>query len=130
MARKKMSPETEQARSVLARRLREVRTDLFGDKGAAELARALNVPARTWYNYEVGVAVPAEVLLRFIDVTGAETQWLLYGQGEKYRGSAAGSLEVVSNGEGAPRPLDPARPVSPRVEGLRLILELTLKLSE
>jgi hypothetical protein len=130
MARKKMSPETEQARSALARRLKEVRTDLFGDKGAAELARTLEVPARTWYNYEVGVTVPAEVLLRFIAVTGVEPQWLLNGLGEKYRGPAAWSLGVGSNGEGAPPPLEPARPVSPRVEGLRLILDVTWKVPE
>ena len=85
MARKKMSPETEQARSVLARRLKEVRTDPFGDKGAAELSRALEVPARTWYNYETGVTVPAEVLLGFIEQTGANPNWLLNGDGARYR---------------------------------------------
>ena len=45
------------------------------------------MPARTWYNYETGVTVPAEVLLGFIDQTGANPLWLLSGEGPKYRRS-------------------------------------------
>ncbi|MEO6810403.1 MAG: S24 family peptidase, partial [Isosphaeraceae bacterium] len=45
----------------------------------------LNLPARTWYNYETGVTVPAEVLLAFIDQTGTNPHWLLNGEGPKYR---------------------------------------------
>ncbi len=45
----------------------------------------MNLPARTWYNYETGVTVPAEVLLGFIDQTGANPLWLLSGDGMKYR---------------------------------------------
>jgi hypothetical protein len=69
----------------LSRRLREIRQDLFGEHGGPELARRLNLPARTWYNYETGVTVPAEVLLAFIDQTGANPVWLLSGEGGKYR---------------------------------------------
>jgi hypothetical protein len=69
----------------LSRRLREVRQELFGEHGGPELARRLNLPARTWYNYETGVTVPAEVLLGFIDQTGANPIWLLSGEGPKYR---------------------------------------------
>jgi len=69
----------------LSRRLREIRQDLFGEHGGPELARRLNLPARTWYNYETGVTVPAEVLLAFIDQTGANPVWLLSGEGSKYR---------------------------------------------
>jgi hypothetical protein len=69
----------------LSRRLREIRQDLFGEHGGPELARRLNLPARTWYNYETGVTVPAEVLLAFIDQTGANPVWLLSGEGTKYR---------------------------------------------
>jgi hypothetical protein len=58
---------------------------LFGEHGGPELARRLNLPARTWYNYETGVTVPAEVLLGFIDQTGANPLWLLSGEGMKYR---------------------------------------------
>ena len=71
----------------LSRRLREIRQELFGEHGGPELARRLNLPARTWYNYETGVTVPAEVLLGFIDQTGANPLWLLAGEGPKYRRS-------------------------------------------
>jgi predicted ester cyclase len=72
------------ARSLSAR-LREIREELFGAQGGPELARRLNLPARVWYNYETGVTVPAEVLLNFIEQTGAEPHWLLAGEGPKYR---------------------------------------------
>jgi hypothetical protein len=68
--------------------LREVRQEIFGDHGGPELARRLNLPARTWYNYETGVTVPAEVLLGFIEQTGANPIWLLTGEGSKYRRSS------------------------------------------
>jgi transcriptional regulator with XRE-family HTH domain len=100
MARKKTRPETEHAKAVLARRLKVIRIDRYGEQGAAELARALGVPSRTWYNYERGVTVPADVLLRFIELTGAEPAWLLHGQGEKYQGDRAGSsgLPIAAGG--------------------------------
>jgi hypothetical protein len=59
--------------------------ELFGEHGGPELARKLDLPARTWYNYETGVTVPAEVLLGFIDQTGTNPLWLLTGEGPKYR---------------------------------------------
>jgi hypothetical protein len=130
MARKKTEPDVERRKNVLARRLKEVRIERFGENGGAELARAVEVPARTWYNYERGVTVPAEVLLRFISVTGVEPQWLLEGRGEKYRGPAAGSLRNGPPGEAAPPPIDPARPFSRVLEGGRLVVHVTWKLSE
>ena len=69
----------------LSRRLREIRQEIFGDHGGPELARRLGLPARTWYNYETGVTVPAEVLLGFIEQTGANPIWLLTGDGSRYR---------------------------------------------
>jgi hypothetical protein len=71
----------------ISRRLREIRRELFGERGGPELARRLNLPARTWYNYETGVSVPAEVLLAFIEQTGADPWWVLAGEGSKYRRS-------------------------------------------
>lgn len=68
----------------MSRRLREIRQNLFGEHGGPELARRLNLPARTWYNYETGVTVPAEVLLDFIEQTGANPLWLLSGEGPHY----------------------------------------------
>ena len=84
MARKKTSNVRVNVKASISRRLREVRQELFGDHGGPELARKLNLPARTWYNYETGVTVPAEVLLAFIDQTGANPVWLLSGEGERF----------------------------------------------
>ena len=91
MARKKTSKLRVSVKASISRRLREVRQELFGEHGGPELARRLGLPARTWYNYETGVTVPAEVLLSFIDQTGANPVWLLSGDGERYRRDVAGS---------------------------------------
>jgi hypothetical protein len=127
MARKKTPPESEHAKTILARRLREVRMDLFGDKGATEVARALEVPSRTWYNYERGVTVPAEVLLRFIALTRVEPQWLLDGQGEKYRGEPQGSVGDRSPGQAEPPPNDLVEQISRALAGGRIVLDVTWK---
>jgi hypothetical protein len=74
-------------RADIARRIREIRQELFGDRGGPELARRLNLPARTWYSYETGVTVPAEVLLGFLEQTGANPGWVLAGREPKYRRS-------------------------------------------
>ena len=87
MARKKTPKVRVNVKASLSRRLREIRQDLFGDHGGPELARRLNLPARTWYNYETGVTVPAEVLLGFIEQTGANPMYLISGEGQKYRHS-------------------------------------------
>ncbi|WP_152051116.1 helix-turn-helix domain-containing protein [Tautonia marina] len=85
MARKKTSHTRLKLKTVISHRLKEVRQELFGEHGGPELARRLNLPARTWYNYETGVTVPAEVLLAFIDQTGVNPVWLLSGEGPRYR---------------------------------------------
>ena len=85
MARKKTPKVRVNVKALISSRLREVRQELFGEHGGPELARRLNIPARTWYNYETGVTVPAEVLLAFIDQTGTNPVWLLSGEGPKYR---------------------------------------------
>jgi hypothetical protein len=87
VARKKTPKIRVNVKASLSRRLREIRQELFGDHGGPELARRLNLPARTWYNYETGVTVPAEVLLGFIEQTGANPMYLLSGEGPKYRRS-------------------------------------------
>jgi putative transposase len=45
------------------------------------LASALPIPERTWRNHEAGVIVPAEVILRFLVLTGTGPAWLLTGRG-------------------------------------------------
>jgi hypothetical protein len=68
----------------LAQRLRAIREAVFGGEGVPLLAQELHLPARTWRNYEGGAAakIPAAVLIRFIDLSGASLLWLLTGQGE------------------------------------------------
>ena len=85
MARKKTSQGLVDVKAQVSTRLRDVRIELFGDHGGPELARRLSLPARTWYNYETGVTVPAEVLLGFIEQTGANPLWLLTGRGPRFR---------------------------------------------
>jgi hypothetical protein len=80
-------------RRSLSRRLQEGRIERFGgeDSGLAALADALDLPAATWRNYENGVVMPADVLLKFIEVTRATAHWLLTGNGKRYAGRALGS---------------------------------------
>lgn len=85
MARKKTPTVRVNIKAQLSARLRDIRQELYGDHGGPELARQLGLPARTWYNYETGVTVPAEILLSFIEVTGTNPIWLLTGEGPKYR---------------------------------------------
>jgi hypothetical protein len=68
----------------LCRRLRQVRVELYGENGGPLLAEALRLPFRTWVNYESGITVPALVMLRFIEVTGASPHWLLTGEPPQY----------------------------------------------
>ena len=70
-------------RDSLARRLREVRRERFGDDVEA-LADELGIPSRTWLNYESRVSMPAETLLDFVAITRARPVWLRTGEGEKY----------------------------------------------
>jgi hypothetical protein len=84
VARKKTPKIRVNVKASLSRRLREIRQELFGDHGGPELARRLNLPARTWYNYETGVTVPAEILLSFIEQTGANPMYLISGEGPRF----------------------------------------------
>ena len=43
--------------------------EFYGDRGGPDLARTLGIPVRTWYNYENGVTVPAEIILRIVELT-------------------------------------------------------------
>lgn len=89
MARKKTSNSKSYLKTQISVRLRQIRLELFGEHGGPELARRLDLPARTWYNYETGVTVPAEVMLNFIDQTGLNPSWLLTGEGSVFRESMA-----------------------------------------
>jgi len=78
------NPEWPMIKSDLARRIREVREELYGENGGPLLAQALSIPFRTWVNYENGCTIPAPSILRFIEVTKTNPHWLLTGRGEKY----------------------------------------------
>ncbi len=85
MARRKNAPDTVRIKNGLSERLRLLRTEIYGERGGPDQARTLNIPVRTWYNYENGVTVPAEIILRVIELTSVEPIWLLHGEGPKYR---------------------------------------------
>jgi len=70
---------------LLAERLRQVRLELFGE-GVGELACRLRIPGPSWMLYESGAAVPADVLLKFVELTSVEPIWLLRGWGPRFRG--------------------------------------------
>ena len=96
MARRKTLPESVRAKLALAERLGALRLELFGDRGGPEMARRLAIPVRTWYNYEGGVTVPAEVVLKIIELTSVEPTWLLHGKGPKFRPSGSARHDVVA----------------------------------
>lgn len=85
MARRKNLPESVRVKNDLSERLRDIRIELHGERGGSEMARRLGLPIRTWYNYESGVTVPAEVMLRFVELTSVEPLWLLHGKGPRFR---------------------------------------------
>ena len=76
--------QAEVTQHTLARRVREIRREWFGAGGTAVLAVLLDLPVRTWENYEAGCTIPAQTLLRFIELTGVHPHWLLTGGGDKY----------------------------------------------
>jgi hypothetical protein len=82
---------------LLARRLCQVRLEVFGEHGAPLVAEALQLPCRAWLNYEAGVTIPGLALLRFIDLTGAEPRWLLTGEGDQYRAYPEHPRTIVLN---------------------------------
>lgn len=124
MARKKTPKVRVHVKASLSRRLREIRQELFGDHGGPELARRLELPARTWYNYETGVTVPAEVLLAFIEQTGANPSYLLTGLGHRYSQADDGRLvadlspiELIRRGLEKLERTPPRTPLDGRVDG-------------
>lgn len=64
-------------RTTLATRLQQLRLERYGRHGAPELAERLGLPTRTWLNYEQGVTVPAEIVLKLIELTAVHPKWLL-----------------------------------------------------
>jgi hypothetical protein len=127
MARKKNMSEKAQAKHALGERLKQFRAELFGERGGPELSRLLGIPSRTWCNFEMGVTVPAEVILRFIELTSAEPKWLLSGQGEKYRSKPSAPVADHGGGVGLRLPDDLLRQVSERPDEGHLLINVTWK---
>ncbi len=128
MAGKRNTPDKEHAREVLAARLKEIRVEHYGELGGAEVARLLKIPIRTWYDYERGVAIPAEVILLFIAMTSVAPKWLLFGLGEKYRTQAPGAEGEPAAGEGV-RLADLFKQVSELLEESHLAINVIWKKS-
>jgi hypothetical protein len=93
VARVKTLPKVLQTKQLLAERITDLRLELFGARGGPELARRLGIPTRTWYNYEGGITVPGEIILKIVEVTAVEPMWLLRGTGPKYSNSRKDSGE-------------------------------------
>lgn len=68
----------------LAGRLREVRVELYGEHGGPILAKSLEIPYRTWVRFEAGASMPAQVMLRLLELTAVNPHWLLTGEGPKF----------------------------------------------
>ncbi len=74
-----------QVENDLARRVRQVRVERFGEHSVRELASRLEIPPQTWANFENGVIIPGELILAFLLLTDAEPMWLLRGEGPRFR---------------------------------------------
>ncbi len=81
-------------RMELAERVGMLREDLYGPRGGPEMARRLDIPVRTYYNYEGGEPIPAEILLKIIEITGARPAWLLNGEEPRYENGNGPRREV------------------------------------
>jgi hypothetical protein len=75
--------------AIFAQRVRALREVLYGEQGAPALAGALGLPVSTWLGYEAGVTMPAPVILRLIEVTGASPRSLLTGGSGAFRSRGA-----------------------------------------
>src|SRR5262249_29739694 len=83
-------PESLSSREQLAARLIFLRTSLDGPMGARAFSQRICVTVDEWYAYEAGAPVPAEVLIRVIEVTHASPEWLAQGTGPRFRAIQSG----------------------------------------
>jgi hypothetical protein len=71
-------------KAAIAERLRLIRLEFFADEGPAGFASILELPCRTWANFERGEAIPCDILLQFLELTGVSPVWLLHGFGKRF----------------------------------------------
>ena len=76
--------DSDSIKNDLARRIREIRKELYGEHGGPLLARKLLIPYRELHLYETGGPVPAHSILRLIKHTGVNPHWLLTGEGDRF----------------------------------------------
>ena len=91
------------SKAAIAGRLRLIRSEIFGEHGGPELADQLGLPLQTWTDYEAGVTIPGEVLLKFLVITGTEPLWLLCDEGPRYGATMPDAL-ANTRVPGKPRP--------------------------
>lgn len=89
MAHRKSSPDSLSRKHEIARCIRRVRMEQFSARGGPELARHLGIPRQSLDDYELGVTVPAEVVLKLLEDAAVEPRWLLTGEGSPYRDQPA-----------------------------------------
>jgi hypothetical protein len=130
MARKKIAPHKAMARKRLAARLKEIRAELYGEDGGADVARLLKIPVETWRKYEAGSVVPAEVMLSFINLTSVDPRWLLFGLGDKFQTLASGAVGDHAPKEGARLVVDLLNNVSDRLDDGHLVINVSWKKSK
>jgi transcriptional regulator with XRE-family HTH domain len=66
-------------------RLTAVRQSLFGPRGRAAFARALDLSPTTYIYYEKGRTPPPEVLARAAELAGVTLEWLVTGSGPQQK---------------------------------------------
>jgi hypothetical protein len=130
IARKKTAPEKVRLRNRLAERLKEIRIEKYGEHAGPEFARQLKIPAETWRNYEMGVTVPAEVIVRFIELISVDPRWLLFGLRKKYRPQASEAVTNDAVGESARSVPDSLNRAFERLEKRHLVINVSWKKSE
>ena len=101
MARTKQAGDLVQLRLAIGRRLARLAADRHGSRGGAAMARELGVCPRTWTGWACGCAMPGEILLRVIDLTGCEPLWLLDGRAPVYRVGPVDDEDLASLGRAA-----------------------------
>jgi hypothetical protein len=103
MVRRKKVPRSRRVKYALAKKLVNLRQNLFGDHGADEMARRLGLRDGTWHKYEIGHTVPGEVVLELFRMFPDEAQPLLLIDRED-----SFQFELASRDGWLPFPEDPA----------------------
>jgi hypothetical protein len=85
MARVSYTVDQVRQKLAIGERLKLLRLELRGEQDYAVFTRSMGIPLRSWYNYELGNSIPAEVILRIIEATDVEPMWLLHGTEPRYR---------------------------------------------